>query len=174
MTRCIRLSATLIAMLSALPVGPAVDASPWPRERGRLFVSTKANYFSATGDAPFPGAAAPPRFERFDSDVYLEYGLVRRVTLDAKIVYGAASFFDGFETKNVDGFAEIEGGVRYAVFRREADALAVKIAAVTPTRFENGGRPGLVSDGVDAEIRALYGRTLLERPFKLFATAEAA
>lgn len=174
MTRRRRICATVLLALAAALVASAAAASPWPRDKGRLFVSTKANYFRSVGDAPLPGAAEAPVFERVDSDLYVEYGLTGRVTLDAKLVYGAASFFDGFETRNVDGIAEIVGSVQYSLFRRDRDALALKLVAVTPTRFENGGRPGVFSDGVDAELRALYGRNLIARPVKVFSTAEIA
>ncbi len=149
-------------------------ASPWPREPGRLFVSTKANYFTTAGGAPLPGAVDPPRFERIDSDVYGEFGLGSGVTLGAKIVYGDASFYDGFKTESVAGFAEIEGSVQYTAMRNREDALSFKLTGATPTRFEEGGRPGVFSDGVDLEARALYGRDLFAGPFKLYATAEAA
>lgn len=174
MPRRLRLREAITIALAALISSPQSEASPWPREKSRLFVSTKANYFAATGAAALPGATAPAQFERFDSDLFVEYGLGRRVTLNAKVVYGQAEFFDGFERKRVDGFAEFEGGVQYAIFRRRADALAVKATGVTPTRFENGGRPGVVSDGVDAEVRVLYGRNLFNRPIKAYATGEAA
>lgn len=153
---------------------PAACASPWTRAEGRLFVSTKTNYFAATADAPLAGAIDPPRYERFGSDVYAEYGVVPNVMLVGKVIYGDANYYDGFKRSDVGGFAEFELGAQYSIFRRDRDALAVKLAAATPTRFENGGRPGAFSDGVDLELRALYGRTLIERPVKVFATAEAA
>jgi hypothetical protein len=148
-------------------------ASPWPRGKGRLFLSTKANYFTTTGDAPAPGAIEPPRFERIDSDVYGEFGLARNLTVAAKVVYGDAAFFDGFKTDRVNGFAEIEAGAQYTLFRSSADALSIKLTGGSPTRFEEGGRPGVFSDGVDLELRVLYGRDLAVQPFKIYATAEA-
>ena len=153
---------------------PAADASPWPRGEGRLFVSTKANYFRAGADAAPPLATGRPFYERIDSDLYAEYGLFEDLTLGAKIVYGNASYFDGFAQTRVDGIAEIEASVQYSVFNGRHGALSVKATGITPTRFEEGGRPGVFSDGVDAELRVLYGRTLAERPFKIYATAEAA
>lgn len=174
MARSRRLCRSIAPAIAAACFSLCAEASPWPREQGRLFVSAKANYFESTGAAPLPEAPAAARFERFDSDLYLEYGLSRRITLAAKVVYGEAEFFDGFERRRVDGFAEFESGVQYAILHGGADALSVKVSAATPTRFENGGRPGVVSDGIDAEIRALYGRTLMSRPVKAFATVEAA
>lgn len=162
------------ALFFLLATAPGAEASPWPRDKGRLFVATKANFFASTGEEALPLALEPPRFERFDSDFYGEYGLSKRLTLGTKVVYGHATFFDGFTRTSVDGVAEIEASLQYAVFRGSHDALSVKVTGITPTRFEEGGRPGVFSDGVDAELRALYGRTLLDGPFKIYVTAEAA
>ena len=148
-------------------------ASPWAREKGRLFLSSRANYFVSTGDAPLPEATEPPRFERIDSDVYAEFGLNSRLSVGGKVIYGNAAFFDGFSTASVSGFAEIEGHIQHTILRSRRHALSVKLAAATPTRFENGGRPGVFSDGVDAELRALYGRNMIRRPVKIYASVEA-
>ncbi len=153
---------------------PNADASPWPRDKGRLFVATKANTFKSTSAETPPGAAGAPFFRRIDGDVYAEYGLFRNVTLGAKVVYGDATFHDGFSESQVSGVAEIEGSLQYTIFNGKGGALSVKATGITPTRFEQGGRPGVFSDGVDAELRALYGRNLLGEPVKVYATAEAA
>lgn len=149
------------------------EASPWPRDDGRLFLSTKANYFRATVDQTPAGALGAPFFRRFDSDLYAEYGLIDNLTLGAKVVYGDAVFFDGFAESHVSGIAEAEASVQYTIFCCRHGAFSVKATGITPTRFEEGGRPGVFSDGLDAELRVLYGRTLIERPFKIYAAAEA-
>ena len=162
----------LIVSALALSIGPAV-ASPWPRGKDRLFIATKTNYFRSTSDETPAGAGGRPFFQRFDGDLYAEYGLFRDLTLGAKVVYGNATFYDGFFESHVDGVAEIEASVQYAIFNGRAGALSVKATGITPTRFEEGGRPGVFSDGLDAELRILYGRTLIEEPFKVYASAEA-
>jgi hypothetical protein len=151
-----------------LAVG-AAHASAWPREKGRLFLSTKSNYFTAQADAPLPGAIDPPRYERVDGDIYVEYGLFKDLTLGGKVIYGYATFFDGFKSESVNGVAEAEASVQYTIFRNRVDSFGVRLTGATPTRFENGGRPGVFSDGFDAELRAIYGRTLFARPFKAYA-----
>jgi len=90
------------------------------------------------------------------------------------VVYGDATFYDGFFESRTSGVAEIEASVQYTIFSDRRGALSLKATGITPTRFEQGGRPGVLSDGLDAELRALYGRTLTGRPFKIYATAESA
>lgn len=164
--------ASLLAT-ALISTATAAAASPWPREEGRLFIAAKTNYFKSTGDEAPVGGGGAPVFERFDGDVYAEYGLLHGVTLGAKIVYGHARFYDGFFESQVDGIAEIEASVQYAVLNGQQGALSVKATGITPTRFEQGGRPGVFSDGIDAELRVLYGRGLISEPFKVYATAEA-
>jgi hypothetical protein len=151
--RAVLLSAAALSFMTI----PNAMASPWPREKGRLFLSTRGAYFSADGDSSLAGALDRPRFERVDSEVYAEYGLTRKATLAAKVVYSDATYFDGFDARGASGFSEIE------------------ISASTfPAGLEDGSRPGDFGEDIDAELRVLYGRDLALKPFKIYATAETA
>lgn len=161
-------SALLAAATAAIPA----DASPWGREPGRLFLSTRADYFLARADAGDPLALGQQRFERIESNAYAEFGVARRATIGLKVVYGTSSYFDGFETISASGFSEIEGFVQRELARDDAQVLAVRVAGGAPSRFASGVRPGLANDGADVEARLVYGRTMLLRPVKIFAAAE--
>lgn len=152
----------------------AAQSSPWAREKGEIFLSTRATHFIAQADEPFdPAALAPSRFERLSSEAYAEFGLTRTLSIGGKLVYGASTFFDGEVAATASGLSEIEGFLQYEAIRNARGALSVKLSGAAPTRFRTGARPALVSDNADAEIRVLYGRNLIIRPFKVFAAVEA-
>jgi hypothetical protein len=157
------------AGLTAAPAG----ASPWVRDRGRLFISTRSDYFTAHASEPLPGAAAPARFERFDTNTYAELGVFPRLMIGGKVAYGTATYDDGVNASVGAGFSEFEGFVQGEIWRNDRDVFALRLAGGSTAGLDDGGRPGLVSNGADTELRALYGRNIAIRPFKMFAAAEA-
>lgn len=155
----------------AAAAGPA-EASAWGRAAGEIYVSSRASFFHATADGPIAPDLAAARFERFDSDTYTEYGLSRAVTLGGKAVYATSTYFDGTTTGSASGFSEFEGFLQVEARRGGRGALAFRLTAASPSSFDSGGRPGLVSDGADLEARVLYGRNLALSPVKIFASVE--
>ncbi|HXI87036.1 MAG TPA: hypothetical protein VNH64_06225 [Parvularculaceae bacterium] len=168
-----RRSRAVLFVFALLTAAPGAAASPWTRDPGRLFVSTRTDYFLAHGEPVFPNAPAR-RFSRYDQDAYVEYGIARSTMLGAKVVYGTSTYSDGLTTATASGFSEVEGFVQRQVWRTERDAFAVKITLALPTEFATTPRPDLRRDGADLEIRALYGRNLIAAPVKAYASAEVA
>lgn len=160
--------AVIIAVFPSL-----AGASPWARDGGRLFVATRANYFLAKADTPLPGATDVARFERFDTDTYAEFGIGRRTTIGGKVIYGTSTYYDGINVSAGSGFSEFEGLVQRELWRNSTDVLSLRLAGGSTAGLDDAGRPGLVSDGIDVELRVLYGRNLASRPFKIFTAAEA-
>jgi hypothetical protein len=158
--------------LAALPAAPA-QASPWPRDAGRLFTSTRADNFRAERPTE-ADALGPRRLERQQANVYAEYGLDPNTTLAAKIVYGTIAYFDGYESFAAEGVSEIEIAVQRRLLQRRNDVLSARLAGAAPSRFETGARPDMTSDGYDIEARLLYGRNVAPGRVKTFAGVEAA
>lgn len=169
--RAFSLFAALV--LAARAMLATAEASPWIRDKGRLFISTRTDYFIAEADEAAMAGAGPVRFERYDSDTYLEFGLTPSLMIGAKAVYGTSTYFDGTTLSQASGFSEIEGFVQRALWRNARQTLSVKLAGAAPASFVGGPRPDLQRDSADVELRALYGRNLSFSPFKLYATAEA-
>lgn len=170
--RGLNFMAPIAALAAAASFSPAA-ASPWARQSGDLFVSSRADYFLARASKPAAPSLEAARFERFETNTYAELGLARTITIGGKVVYGTSNFFDGTTLSSASGFSEIEGFVQFEALRGRLGALSVKLAGAAPSRFEAGARPQLTNDGVDAEARILHGRTLALSPFKVFAAAEA-
>jgi len=132
------------------------------------------DYFRATlPDIVIPGGVLEDRFERIESNFYVEYGLTRKTTMGAKALYGTSWQTRGATTETASGFSEIEGFVQRQVFRTSAHVGAVKLMAARPSDFSSGVRSGLQSDGFDLEAQFGYGRTVKTEPFKVFITGAA-
>lgn len=163
----------LLLVLTGLLLPLPSLASPWGRERGEIFLSSKSNYFVATAPAPAADAAGGIRFERIDADIYAEWGAGFGLTAGGKALWGSSTFFDGYEGFSASGVTEFEGYLQKRLAKSKHDAFSIRIAGAKPTRFQSGARPGFASDGADAELRLLYGRDLILKPLKIFGTAEA-
>lgn len=168
---CARRAALAFCLLAG--VSSAAEASPWARQGGGLFISTRSDYFTAKAETPLPGAVDLARFERFDTNTYAEFGIGRRTTIGGKVVYGTSTYYDGINASSGSGFSEFEGFIQRELWRNDADVFSLRLAGASNAWLDDGGRPGLVSDGADAEFRVLYGRNVGARPFKVFAAAEA-
>jgi len=149
-------------------------ASPWGQADGRIFIASHVDYFrTALPDIVFSGGVIESRFERTESNFYVEYGLTQKTTLGAKARYGTTWLTSGATIETASGFSEIEGFVQRQVFRTPAHVGAVKLIAARPSDFSSGVRAGLQSDGFDLEAQFSYGRTVKVEPFKVFMTGEA-
>jgi hypothetical protein len=159
--------ATYAFVAAAAMATPPADASPWTRPVGDLFVASTIDYFrAATGPAE--------RFRRLDTSTYAEFGLSERTALGAKVVYGTSWTERPDGTLVETGFSEIEAYAQRTIQRGGRGTIAARIGVIAPARLGSGVRAGLASDGLTAEARALYGRTLLQRPVRIFVGAESA
>ncbi|MFQ5564034.1 MAG: hypothetical protein ACE5FO_10750 [Parvularculaceae bacterium] len=155
-----------------LSTAPALG-SPWGRQDGAAFISTRADYFRARGNFFVGGPEQEEgRFSRFESNTYAEYGLTPAITLGAKAVYGSSWITNGVETRGGTGFSEIEGFVQTTLWRGRKDIVSLRLTGGAPSRFDTGVRPGLKNDGADLEARALYGRNIAAAPVKIFSAVE--
>lgn len=158
----------LAALCAALLSTNAANASPWARNQGEIFLISQARYFNTS-----PQDENISRFERLESDLYLEYGLTSAFTLGAKAVYGTSWLTRAETIETVSGFSELIGFGQYQMRRGDADALSIRLSIIVPSDLEAGVRLGLQSDGVDVETAALYGRNLSSGPVKTFLALNA-
>lgn len=166
---CVR---TFVRLAAALWSASAA-ASPWTRPDGEFLVISRADYFSSDlGRVSVMGEPVAARFQRVESNTYVEFGLTDRLTLGGKVYYGTSWLTRGADVETASGFSEIEGFAQYQVFRTGWHAGAVRIAGGIPASFDSGERAALQSDGADVEISALYGRGIIFDPIKIFAAAE--
>lgn len=148
-------------------------ASAWTREKHRLLLISRADYFvSDLGDISISGGFVKGRFERIESNAYAEYGLTDRIMIGGKVFYGTSWLTRGAEVESASGISEIEGFAQYQVFRTGRHAGSVKLAAGAPGSLTSGARAFQQGNGADIELSALYGRSLKFEPVKIFAAAE--
>lgn len=149
------------------------SASAWNIDNKQVLIISRADYFTSDlGNISVMDVPVPGQFQRFESNTYIEFGLTSDIMIGGKVFYGTSWLTRGTETESASGISEFEGFVQYQLFRNARHAGAVKIAAGVPSDFSSGVRPSLESDGVDTEVTALYGRSLLFEPVRIFAAAE--
>ncbi len=154
-----------IIAAAACAVTPA-QASAWARGDGRLFVATKLEYFTAE-------TGLQSIFSRIDNSTYAEYGLFPRTAIGAKVNYGTSWTNDPNGAATASGFTEIEAFAQRRLWRGRNDVVSLRLGAIAPARAGSGVRNSIATNGVDVELRALYGRNIALRPVKLFVSAEA-
>ncbi|WDI30023.1 hypothetical protein PUV54_08635 [Hyphococcus flavus] len=160
-------------MLALFLAPSGSNASPWARPDGELLIISRGEYFSTHLDPiETPQGIIDARFDRFESNTYLEYGLTKDITIGGKALYGTSWLRRGIETDAASGFSEIEAFAQYQLLRDARHAASVRISAGKPARFLSGARTFLQGNGIDVEIAALYGRDLVLEPVKIFSAIE--
>lgn len=163
---------TLVACAALAPF-QQTNASPWSRDNGELMIISRADYFRADlENVSVGGVDVDGKFERIESNTYLEYGVTNGLTVGGKVFYGTSWLTRGTIVESESGFTELEFFGQQQIFRNDRHAGAVKVAVGIPSGFESGARTGQRSDGADLEVSLLYGRSLTFTPIKTFAAAE--
>lgn len=90
-----------------------------------------------------------------------------------KLVYSTAitETPDFSSTRSAIGEANFQ--IQRQLFYKEHSAAAVQFAGLWSSSLEDGSRAGTLSSNWGGEIRALYGRDIILKPFKIFSTIEA-
>jgi len=166
-----------ILLVSILDYNPAL-ASPWTRPKGSIFLTAGSDIFSATGDFQFdppPLEDSPDdRFQRIQSNAYVEYGLSDKWLVSLKGSYSFFTVRSPNATSSNANLSEIEGLLQRQIFKGKTNPFSLALAAGQNNSLAGGTRPGFQSDGIDTEVRALYGRTFATKPFQIFAGTEVA
>lgn len=157
-----RMAAGTLAGIAAL-TGIAF-ASPWNRSDGRFFVASRLDHFQSDTDVS--------RYRRIDTDLYLEFGVTSKWMTGGKAVYGISFVDNASGSFSRSGLTEGEAFLQRQILRGDHSATALKIAGVYDGDAAAGARVGASAGGVSVDVRALHGRDLVLRPFKMFLAAE--
>lgn len=167
-----RQRAAFVVMAALAPIQVS-QASPWSRDDGEFMIISRADYFrSDLENVSVGGVAVDGKFERLESNTYVEYGVTEKLTVGGKVFYGTSWLTRGDGVERNSGFTELEAFAQQQVFRNDRHAGAVKVAVGIPAGLEAGVRSGQQSDGADLEVALLYGRSLTFEPIKTFAAIE--
>jgi len=153
------------AAAAFLAVSSPAQASPWNREDGGLFVATTANYYQSKTDIS--------RYTRIDSDTYLEFGVTPVWMLGGRASYGTSISDSAAGSFTETGLNEAELYLQRQLQRGEHSATSVKISGVRSGSLSTDAQSGAPTPNMEFELRALHGRDIVLKPFKIFATAEA-
>ena len=157
---------TIVATAAALAciLAPAA-ASPWNRADGGLFIASRFDYFRSSTPVS--------TYARIESDGYVEWGLTDRWMTGGKAVFGTAFITDFNGSRTVSGFGESDAFIQRQLQRSAHSATALRLAGVWSGDVTDGARPGREAGGFDIDIRALHGRDILLKPFKVYVAGEA-
>ena len=150
-----------VALVGAAPAA----ASPWNRGDGDIFVANRLDYFRSSTDVS--------AYSRLDSDAYVEWGVTDRWMAGGKVVFGSAFIEDATGARTVSGFGESDVFVQRQLQRGKHSATALRVAGVWSGDVTDGARPGEQAGGFDIDLRALHGRDIILKPFKVLVAAEA-
>lgn len=155
----------IAAALTATVCASSAQASPWNRDDGAVFTSTVANFYVAkTDDA---------KYERYDSETYLEFGVTPDWMVGGRVSFGT-SLTQGVDFgASATGLNEAEIYAQRQIQRGAHSATALKVAGVRSGSLSVDAQTGAPTPNMEIEFRALHGRDLIVAPVKVFATAEA-
>ena len=158
------------AAFSCLGVGLA-QAGAWPVDPGRTQIIAK--YERVDADQGYDADAVLVDIgERQDemSTVFIEHGLTRRLTLQAKagLTRGSDRWVD------YSGRGPVEAGLRWSVRHDERSALSLYIGAAEAGEGRNAGYAAPGKGSLDLEARLLYGRSGVWRGREVFVDLQAA
>lgn len=156
----------LVAAAAFFAASFSAQASPWNREDGALFVSTTADYYWSK--------TAVSRYTRINSDTYLEFGLTPAWMLGGRVSYGTSISDSAAGSITDSGLNEAELYLQRQLLRGAHSATSLKLSGSRSGSLSTDAQSGAPTPNMEFEIRALHGRDIVLKPFKIFATTEVA
>ena len=91
--------------VSSVILNSKASASAWTQEKHRLLVISRADYFTSDlGEISVDGMFVPGRFERIETNTYVEFGLTDRIMIGGKVYYGTSWLTRGNDVEVASGF----------------------------------------------------------------------
>ena len=160
-------------ILAILGWAPPAFAGAWTQPQGGHYAKLAVNYLEARSDLDADGnKLSKPRMGRlrdFSVATYIEYGILRRLTLVASAPYkrltDERTFATGIGTERDANLGDLELRLRYGW--RDAPAVfslagGVKLPLTYKVRSESNVPLG--TGEIDADLRLLVGRSLYPVP----------
>lgn len=155
------LTALLVLAVVALAGVTPVFAGAWPMPAGKGQSITTLTWQGAHRGFDRNGKAGITLgFEKFESAIFLEYGLTSHWTLVARPAAQSVRLRTGATVDEAQGYAASELSLRRALPGLGQWVLAVQTGLFIPGNVENGFDKPLGESGLDWEARLLAGRPL--------------
>ena len=150
------------------------DAGAWSQPRGHLYAKLSGISYSSDEifDAMGKRAAMGIDDDRFDAEqtfLYLEYGLLDRLTLVAKTSAGRLVAENDLVEMTTRGIGDADLGIKYQLVDKPL-VLAPSLSLKLPTGYHKEYDPALGPGEIDLELRLLAARSLY--PWPLYLGAE--
>ncbi len=161
MSNCWKILVVVIAA-TLMTLIPSVKArsGAWVQPASRCFISLQTyyyetnEYFDSHGDRKSRGGT----FEKLEFNPYLEYGVTNKDTLVMNIFYDWLRDNVSGTTKKTNGFADIEGGWRRLLLKKDPHVFSAQLLGIFPTGYDIEDEPRLGYGRFGMEVSVLYGR----------------
>jgi hypothetical protein len=145
-----------IAILFLLISVPAF-AGAWVQKQGHGEFIANATYFTTDEYYDRNGdSTSQTRFDKFELQPYLEYGVTKSITLGGSLFLQRAVQGD----KHNNGIADPELFLRKQIYRDNKNVVSLQPLIKFASNFNHEATPRGGSGSTDAEISLLYGRNL--------------
>jgi hypothetical protein len=168
-----------LAIFLGLAVGDqsAVRAGAWSQAKGHYYAKFSGIFYSSGEVYNDMGSRDPlgtdqDRFDSRQGFLYLEYGLLDRLTLVAQMNAGELVFQDTLVVKwrRTRGTGDADLGAKYQLVD-DPLVLAPMVSFKVPTGYDQKNDPALGTGEIDLEFRMLAARSLY--PWPLYIGAES-
>ena len=156
-----------ISLISCLGIlflyfaSPSAFAGAWTLEpKTRQVISTFIIDRADSVFGPDIETGESPNFNKFESGLFIEQGVTKRITLIGQTAFQTVSFNNGVEQVNFNGFSNSSIGLRYGLFRTDKEAISIETHGIISGGGEDVPDGDLGRGGAAIELRGLYGRNI--------------
>lgn len=150
----------MLALVLVLFPGTS-GAEAWVRSGKSAFLALQNTYYTTDRFFDEDGARRQRdgRFHKFETNLYVEYGITSRYTAVANVfLTHLRDHFAGSENTET-GIGDIEIGVRRSLWNWERSVTSVQLLAIAPTGYDIDRTPRLGYGRAGTEISLAYGRS---------------
>jgi hypothetical protein len=145
-----------------------VWAGAWSQEQGHFYLKFSGLLYASDEFYDDMGQKRPmgmddDRFESGKAFLYLEYGLMKRLTVITQLQQGVITSENKLMRSRTMGVGDFDFGVKYQVMDTPL-VLAPFVAVKIPTGYHNNYDPALGTGKVDVETRLLIARSFYPWP----------
>jgi len=147
----------LIVFCFALAIGASAHAGAWLQPKGEGLFIAQRSYFTSNAYYDALGSKQKqPRFDKWETQPYVEYGLAERITI------GGTVFGQNLEQSGHQkiGIADPELFARTVLWQGQTQLISAQPFVKFPSMFRNETVPRGGSSSTDYGLSLLYGKNL--------------
>lgn len=154
----------LLTTITCIATADICRAGAWTMPKGKMYARVALNYYEA--DQNYDGDGDRIDFDNngdfydVNGSVYLEYGVLNRLTLIANTTYKYLEYENDDLISDSYGMGDIDVAARYLLLGSGTYALSVQGLLKIPEAYDEADDVPLGNGQFDVEFRLLYGQSL--------------